>query len=129
MTYRTQTICHPVAAVVCQTAGLFAPIRESLIVHNQPARKRCHPERSEGSQPSTSPRYLRPSLQNPKSLVFASPPIKCLISPMDAPDSIHPAVAATPRDASRPDRGLRVILLLGFGGLLALLLYSGANAL
>src|ERR1700733_13701333 len=32
-------------------------------------------------------------------------------------------------DQSRPDRGLRVILLLGFGGLLALLLYSGANAL
>src|SRR6201995_4316376 len=32
-------------------------------------------------------------------------------------------------DQSRPDRGLRVILLVGFGGLLALLLYSGANAL
>jgi signal transduction histidine kinase len=48
---------------------------------------------------------------------------------MGAPDSIHPAVAAPPRDASRPDRGLRIILLLGFGGLLALLLYSGANAL
>ncbi|HUE42883.1 MAG TPA: sensor histidine kinase [Candidatus Sulfotelmatobacter sp.] len=32
-------------------------------------------------------------------------------------------------DQSRPDRGLRLILLLGFGGLLALLLYSGANAL
>jgi signal transduction histidine kinase len=48
---------------------------------------------------------------------------------MGAPDSIHPAVTVPPRDASRPDRGLRVILLLGFGGLLALLLYSGANAL
>ena len=33
------------------------------------------------------------------------------------------------RSESRPDRGLRFILLLGFGGLLALLLYSGANAL
>lgn len=32
-------------------------------------------------------------------------------------------------DQSRPDRGLRFILILGFGGLLALLLYSGANAL
>ena len=28
-----------------------------------------------------------------------------------------------------PNRGLRVVLILGFGGLLALLLYSGANAL
>jgi signal transduction histidine kinase len=48
---------------------------------------------------------------------------------MHAPDSLHPAAATKPRDASRPDRGLRAILLLGFGGLLALLLYSGANAL
>jgi signal transduction histidine kinase len=39
-------------------------------------------------------------------------------------------ILATPKpDESRPDRGLRVILLVGFGGLLALLLYSGANAL
>ncbi|MGC1902283.1 MAG: sensor histidine kinase [Candidatus Acidiferrum sp.] len=37
--------------------------------------------------------------------------------------------AAPPRDNGHPDRGLRFILLLGFGGLLALLLYSGANAL
>jgi signal transduction histidine kinase len=48
---------------------------------------------------------------------------------MHAPDSVHPATATKLRDASRPDRGLRIILLLGFGGLLALLLYSGANAL
>jgi signal transduction histidine kinase len=39
------------------------------------------------------------------------------------------APVASKFDESRPDRGLRVILLLGFGGLLALLLYSGANAL
>src|SRR5215813_15380701 len=39
------------------------------------------------------------------------------------------APATTRLDQSRPDRGLRDILLLGFGGLLALLLYSGANAL
>ena len=36
---------------------------------------------------------------------------------------------APARDNGHPDRGLRFILLLGFGGLLALLLYSGANAL
>ena len=40
-----------------------------------------------------------------------------------------PAPLAQKSDLSRPDRGLRFILLLGFGGLLALLLYSGANAL
>ena len=44
-----------------------------------------------------------------------------------APSS--PQSSALKNDLSRPDRGLRIILLLGFGGLLALLLYSGANAL
>jgi hypothetical protein len=38
-------------------------------------------------------------------------------------------LTASNSDQSRPDRGLRFILLLGFGGLLALLLYSGFNAL
>ncbi len=50
-----------------------------------------------------------------------------------APPEQHAAIApessAPKSDLSRPDRGLRVILLIGFGGLLALLLYSGANAL
>ena len=49
-----------------------------------------------------------------------------------APPEQHDSRAASRHrklDLSRPDRGLRIILLLGFGGLLALLLYSGANAL
>jgi signal transduction histidine kinase len=47
----------------------------------------------------------------------------------DANPSRRDAPPASRLDQSRPDRGLRVILILGFGGLLALLLYSGANAL
>jgi signal transduction histidine kinase len=39
------------------------------------------------------------------------------------------AESEQPTPAARPDRGLRIILFLGFGGLLALLLYSGSNAL
>src|ERR1700742_2768303 len=54
-------------------------------------------------------------------------------SPDTAPSDQHSPIAPKPRatgnDLSRPDRGLRIILILGFGGLLALLLYSGANAL
>ncbi len=50
-------------------------------------------------------------------------------SSQDANPSRSDASPASKLDQSRPDRGLRVILLLGFGGLLALLLYSGANAL
>src|SRR5215469_669038 len=50
-------------------------------------------------------------------------------SSQDAAPS-EPRISTSPKlDQSRPDRGLRLILLLGFGGLLALLLYSGANAL
>ena len=46
------------------------------------------------------------------------------------PAPSEPSVPTTTNyDQSRPDRGLRFILVLGFGGLLALLLYSGANAL
>jgi signal transduction histidine kinase len=49
---------------------------------------------------------------------------------MDVSAPTSPVVApAIHHDAARPDRGLRFILLLGFGGLLALLLYSGFNAL
>ena len=50
-------------------------------------------------------------------------------SGQDANPSRIDSSASPKLDQSRPDRGLRVILLLGFGGLLALLLYSGANAL
>jgi signal transduction histidine kinase len=50
-------------------------------------------------------------------------------SSQDANPSRIDSAASPTLDPSRPDRGLRVILLLGFGGLLALLLYSGANAL
>src|SRR5437868_4539726 len=50
-------------------------------------------------------------------------------SSQDAAPPEKYAPAAVKLDQSRPDRGLRFILLLGFGGLLALLLYSGANAL
>src|ERR1700722_18821896 len=56
-----------------------------------------------------------------------------LFQRMSSSRDSHPSRNDGPResklDQSRPDRGLRVILLLGFGGLLALLLYSGANAL
>jgi signal transduction histidine kinase len=50
-------------------------------------------------------------------------------SDQDPSPSQREAVKKSTPDQSRPDRGLRVILLVGFGGLLALLLYSGANAL
>jgi signal transduction histidine kinase len=50
-------------------------------------------------------------------------------SNQDPAPSEPPAPTPSNRDQSRPDRGLRFILLLGFGGLLALLLYSGFNAL
>jgi signal transduction histidine kinase len=56
-----------------------------------------------------------------------------LFQRMSSSQDANPSRSETPAnsklDQSRPDRGLRVILLLGFGGLLALLLYSGANAL
>ena len=42
---------------------------------------------------------------------------------------MDPSAPTPTRDAARPDRGLRFILLVGFGGLLGLLLYSGFNAL
>lgn len=47
------------------------------------------------------------------------------------PASLFPVHRGSARngDDNQPHRGLRLVLLLSFGGLLALLLYSGANAL